>query len=199
LIALGALALVYAGTRRAWPLIVVAVTALALLAPAAWQDRLSGIGDTENPDVATRLDLWGAGLQMFAEEPITGVGLNGYGAAYVEIERTGRTFLGVGSPFDVPENAHNLYLTTLAEQGLLGVAALGLLVVAAFRLGFSLRRAHDARVRAMGTTLLGMLVVILVQNLFDLTLFDPKTSVFVWAILGVAAAVSAIERTRTGA
>ncbi len=196
LIAIGALALLYAGTRRAWPAIVVTLLALVLLAPSAWQDRLAGIGDTENPEIATRLDLWGAGLQMFADQPVTGVGLNSYGASYVEIERTGRTFLGLGSPFDVPENAHNLYVNTLAEQGLLGMAALLALMIAASRLSFSLRGSGDVRARAIGTTLLGVLTVIFVQNLFDLTLFDPKTSVFVWTMLGVGAAVAGMERSR---
>ena len=193
LLAIAALGLFYAVSRRAWPLLVAGVVAVVLLAPSTLGERFGGIEDPQNPEVATRIDLWDAGLQAFAEAPVAGVGLNGYAASYVATERTGRTFLGSGTPFAVPENAHNLYINTLAEQGLIGFAALLLVVLLAFRLAFSLRGSPQPRVRGIGLALLGALIVVLVHGIFDLTLFDPKSSVLMWTILGAAAAASQFD------
>lgn len=190
LIAVLALVLVYAGLRRAWPIVAVILAGLVFFAPSVLEDRLSGIGDADGPEVATRLDLWEAGLETFAANPLTGVGLDGYGAAYVELERTGETYLGLGSPFAVPETAHNLYINTLAEQGLLGLAGLLALLAGIAVLCVSMARSGSQRTRAAGVMLAGVLVVVLVHNMFDLTLFDPKTSVLVWTLIGVGAAMA---------
>jgi putative inorganic carbon (hco3(-)) transporter len=195
LVALAALVLVFARNRRAWPLIAAAAVVVVLLAPAAWHDRVADAGSLDRPEIATRLDFWEAAVAMFQENPLLGVGLNNFDVAYVSLERTGRTFLP-GSGLAAPETAHNLYLNTLAEQGLVGIAALGLLVVAVGRLALALRRSDDPRVRGFGLGLLGAGVALLFSNLFDVTFVDPKTSILVWTILGVGAALARIDARR---
>jgi O-antigen ligase len=129
---------------------------------------------------------------MFQAHPALGVGLNNFDVAYVELERTGRSFLP-GTGLAPPESAHNLYLNTLAEQGLVGIAALALLVLAAGRLVLTLRRSQDPRIRGFGLALLGAGIALLVSNLFDVTFVDPKTSMLAWTVLGVGAALGRID------
>jgi O-antigen ligase len=193
LLAVIALAFVYLATRRAWPVILGGAIAVILLAPSAWSDRVAGIGDRSSPEIATRLDFWDASLAMFAQEPVTGVGLDGYHDAYIDLERTGRTYLA-HAPFTAPDDAHNLYLNVLAEQGLVGIAALAFLILAFARMTVLLLRSVLPWKRAIGRLLLGIGVVVIVHNAFDLTVVDRKSSVFVWALLGVGAAVSRMER-----
>ncbi|HEU4449422.1 MAG TPA: O-antigen ligase family protein [Gaiellaceae bacterium] len=195
LVALAALVVLFARSRRAWPLIAGAVVVVVLLAPAAWQDRVADAGRLDRPEIATRLDFWDAAVSMFQANPILGVGLNNFDVAYVDLERTGRSFLP-GSGLAAPETAHNLYLNTLAEQGLVGIVALGLLAVAAGRVIRALRRSEDARIRAFGLGLAGAGIAILVSNLFDVTLVDPKTSIIAWTLLGVGAALQRIDARR---
>lgn len=195
LVALAALVVVFARSRRAWPLIAGAAVLVVLLAPAAWQDRVADVGSLDRPEIATRLDFWDAALAMFQASPLLGVGLNNFDVAYVGLERTGRSFLP-GGALAAPETAHNLYLNTLAEQGLVGIAALGLLVLAAGRLALALRRSDDPRVRAFGLGLIGAGIALLVSNLFDVTFVDPKTSILAWTILGVGAAIQRIDVRR---
>ncbi|MGH3022803.1 MAG: O-antigen ligase family protein [Gaiellaceae bacterium] len=195
LVALAALVVVFARNRRAWPLIAGAAVVVVLLAPAAWHDRVADAGSLDRPEIATRLDFWDAAVSMFQSNPLLGVGLNNFDVAYVDLERTGRTFLP-GSGLAPPETAHNLYLNTLAEQGLVGIVALLLLAVAAGRLALSLRRSDDPRVRGFGLGLLGVGVALLFSNLFDVTFVDPKTSIIAWTILGVGAALQRIDTRR---
>ncbi|HSK15638.1 MAG TPA: O-antigen ligase family protein [Gaiellaceae bacterium] len=196
LVALVALVLAFARNRKAWPLIAAAAVLVVLLAPAAWQDRVADVGRLDRPEIATRLDFWEASVAMFQAHPVVGVGLNNFEEAYAGLELTGRSFLP-GGGLTAPETAHNLYLNTLAEQGLVGIAALALLVLAAARMVLALRRSHDPRIRGFGLGLMGAGIALLVSNLFDVTFVDPKTSMLAWTLLGVGAALQRIDaRTR---
>ena len=93
LVALVALILVLARSKRAWPAIAAAAVLVVLLAPAAWHDRVADVGRLDRPEIATRLDFWDAALSMFQENPALGVGLNSFDVAYVDLEQTGRSFL----------------------------------------------------------------------------------------------------------
>ena len=192
LVALVALVVVLARSRRAWPAIAAAAVLVVLLAPAAWHDRVADAGRLDRPEIATRLDFWDAAVSMFQASPVLGVGLNSFDVAYVDLDTTGRSFLP-GSGLAPPESAHSLYLNTLAEQGLVGVAALAFLVLAAGRMILALRRSADARIRGFGLGLLGAGIVLLVSNLFDVTFVDPKTSMLAWTLLGVGAALQRID------
>lgn len=188
LIGLAALAFLYVRNRRAWPIIAVAFVLIAALAPSVWKDRVANAGKLNQPEIATRVDLWGAAGQIFAEHPVLGVGLNNFKVGYVALERPGRSFLP-GTSFGVPETAHNLYLNTLAEQGLVGAAALLVLILSAGRMILLLREHPDPRARAMSNALVGVGVVLIVHNLFDLTFLDSKTSTIVWVLFGIGAAL----------
>ena len=192
LVALVALVVVLARSRRAWPAIAAAAVLVVLLAPAAWHDRVADAGRLDRPEIATRLDFWDAAVSMFQASPVLGVGLNSFDVAYVDLDTTGRSFLP-GSGLAPPESAHSLYLNTLAEQGLVGVAALAFLVLAAGRMILALRRSADPRIRGFGLGLLGAGIVLLVSNLFDVTFVDPKTSMLAWTLLGVGAALQRID------
>ena len=186
-----ALAVVYTRTRRAWPIAAVACALVVLLAPATLRDRVAGIGDTSSPEIASRLDLWEAAGEIFEEHPVAGVGLDGFSGAYVDLERSARFHLSV---YGRPVNAHNMYLNTLAEQGLVGVVALAVLLFALFRLAFLLGRSATERGHVIGRMLLAVAVVLVVHNFFDVTfLEDQTTSVLAWAVFGVAAATFRIE------
>jgi O-antigen ligase len=65
-----------------------------------------------------RLTLYRWALEMFAEKPLTGWGLGGW--SYYALDR------------DVPAYPHNLVLEIAAEEGVMGLAALGTLFLAVF-------------------------------------------------------------------
>jgi putative inorganic carbon (HCO3(-)) transporter len=188
LMGLLALPLLALRNPRSWPLLAAGLVAIALLAPGGWRERVENAGNLRAPEIATRVDIWTAATDAFEQRPLLGWGLNNFPTAYVSLERPGRSFLGNGQ-FDVPPTAHNLYLNVAAEQGLLGVAALLALGIALVRMTALLRRDADPRRRAMGVALLGVVLVLALHNLFDVTFVDPKTSALAWALFGVGAAL----------
>ena len=192
LVGLLALSMLAVRSPRLWPLLVAGLVAIALLAPGVWRDRVANAGSLDSPEIASRIDIWGAALDGFEQRPVLGWGLNNFREVYVSLERPGRSYLGSGA-FDVPDAAHNLYLNTLAEQGLVGIAALIALGIGILRMTGGLRGSPDRRIRALGWGLLGTTIVVAAHNVFDVTFVDPKTSVLVWTLLGVGAAAARIE------
>ena len=90
---------------------------------------------------------WWVGLEMFADHPITGVGLGNYKLTFLQYKAE---FLasprGVAYDFYIARaaQAHNDYVQLLAELGALGtIALLGLLVLIPVSLWIRLRRTAD--------------------------------------------------------
>src|SRR5204862_2980765 len=116
--------------------------------------------NAENFAVVERMAHWQSGWYMFLDHPVFGVGIGNYPAAYVHYYLPGW-----------PEplgHAHNYYLNTAAEVGLIGLAALLWLLAAASALLLrGLRRAQAPLERALLAAGLGSLVVFCVFNAFD--------------------------------
>jgi O-antigen ligase len=167
-----------ARTRRLLlPALLLAVALVALVAvgalPPVLTERLGvivsyfGVFDVrtvevtpENFAVVERMAHWQAGWYMFLDHPILGVGAGNYAAAY-------STYFLPGWP-DPLGHAHNYYLNTAAETGLVGLAALLWLLGAAYRVVLrGLRRAPRPLERAALAGVLGSLVTFTAYNAFD--------------------------------
>jgi hypothetical protein len=126
-----------------------------------------------------RPQLWRAALLAFREHPLTGVGPDNFRHVF------GR-YLGRRS-FDERLHANNLYLETLADEGLCGVAALALLLVGlAQAAGRALRR-HPAGSPA-GLLALGAaagLAAYPVHGVLDYFLMFTPTYGLAWLLAGM--------------
>lgn len=193
LLALAAAPVLYLRDRRAWPLLILLLIVAVAVAPAGLSERLTSQQALGSTEFTTRLDFWRAALTLFGDHPFLGVGLNSFGAGYLTIESSGRSFLG-GGIFAVPETAHNLYLNILAEQGLVGFAALLVLAWGFVQATRELRQDRDPALRQMGLALRAAGLVVVVHNLLDVTFFDAKNAMLIWIVLGITAALVSISR-----
>jgi O-antigen ligase len=114
-----------------------------LLYPAFIQWRLENLGVSRYATLVesdnVRIEGLLAGVQLFLSAPLLGIGFGHYTQLSVDVP-------GVLNPI----NAHNWYLTVLAEQGLVGVVIWGALVLAVVvRL-----RTRSWRARTVGFTML---------------------------------------------
>jgi O-antigen ligase len=114
----------------------VALAAVVVMAPPQVWDRLGTLtrpftgeeeaGTLVDESVDLRLGAQAAAQEMFLTSPLVGIGAGNFPPRYVEFTRD----LGVrslGSEFPT----HNLYLEVLAEEGLLGLIALGFALLSA--------------------------------------------------------------------
>ncbi len=76
---------------------------------------------------AERLAHWIAGINMFLDHPLTGVGIGNYGTAYAPYHVT----IFVNSL----DHAHNYYINTAAETGIIGLTTFVLFLLAMFVAG----------------------------------------------------------------
>ena len=135
-----AVQLVLAGPRRALKVGAVALAAGAVLVgglgvgTAMLQERIDSITRvTDAPDqsVTDRYTMWAAATDMWREHPLTGVGLKGFpehrdSHASLALS-SGSDTEGAGAAYRKQPllSPHNMYLLVLAEQGLIGLLALG--------------------------------------------------------------------------
>jgi O-antigen ligase len=138
----------------------------------------------DNWAVLERVSQWYAGWQMFLANPILGVGVGNYNAAYDDY-RLDQWPLALG-------HAHNHYLTVAAEAGMLGLAAyvgvLGAGFVTARRAWVGAVRRGDLLERAMAIGVVGSLAAFATHNLFDV-LFVHGMGVTVGLLLALTATV----------
>jgi O-antigen ligase len=147
-------------TRKLLILLVVFLLIWKSLVPLSVVERITGtfIEQGERTDTvsiggadletAGRTELWDKALNYFYENPITGTGYDTYQRL------TGR-------------DTHNVYLKTMAEQGLIGLLIYLGLYFLALRSGWRLyRRADEELVKALGFGFLCAVVGSMVVNFF---------------------------------
>lgn len=94
-----------------------AIIAIGVLVvtPRGAFDRFSTITDYHNEETAQiRLHMWAAGLRMFADHPVLGVGAGMFAVAY------GQAYRDPGFAYNTWWTAHNSVIQVVAELGLLG-------------------------------------------------------------------------------
>jgi O-antigen ligase len=141
----------------------------------------SRLNNTEN--IYTRLATWKQGIEIFRSHPLAGVGVGRYQVAAAETPSTA---------VDAVENqlgAHSSYILILAEEGIIGFAALVAVTLCAWLLIRAYRR--SARTRddvILGATVAGAGIGYLVMSLTLAMLpYGPTNTLFA-ILLGMAAA-----------
>jgi O-antigen ligase len=146
---------------------------------AAAEDKQSAL----DLDSGGRITVWKEILKVIGENPVVGVGFGNL------IEATG---LSSG----LYKHAHNMYLEVAGEMGLIGLALLLWIWISAWRLGSLLLR-RGGRTRALGLAYHGVIVCLIVSNLFGQRFLDFSLSGFFFLFSGL---VALEERfTRSGA
>ena len=92
---------------------------------------------------AERLAHWIAGINMFLDHPLTGVGIGNYGVAYAPYHVT----IFVNSL----DHAHNYYINISAETGIIGLTTFLLLLLAIFVAGGHAYRAISKKYMQLKT------------------------------------------------
>jgi O-antigen ligase len=179
-------------------LVLFVVVAGLFLLPEANKKRLEAAFHPEADQTANmRLTLWKAGMQMFYQNPVFGVGPNNFSTEFDSHYDVSSTLSGKWAP-------HNILVQSLSELGAAGTLPLLALWILYFHLNAKTRRiletlSEDAVRRFEYRISLGLdlaMVAYLVSGSFLTVLYYPH----LWILLGLCAGLHAacLKLTATG-
>jgi O-antigen ligase len=168
-----------------------------MFAPAAFKERFTP--EETSQDVGLRSDIWASAVDIYAENPLLGVGLNNFDEAYSSLPST----LSTGaqrrllhqSQILVPPHAQNLYLNVLAEEGIIGLLSLLALALAAVITIYRGCRVRDPAGRAICMASGAGIMTVALHSLLDVTLPGP-IGLPAFALLAVAASFVARDKSQ---
>lgn len=133
-----------------------------------------------------RMSHWQTAIAMWDQSPWLGVGVGNFNERFTEF--------AIHPQFSQSQgHAHNYYLHLLAETGIAGLFAYGLLIFSVLVIGWKAYRNHDSLAQAIGIGVVGTTTALLVHNLFE-NLHVLNISVqmmFLWALAIIAVRLSA--------
>jgi O-antigen ligase len=172
----------------------VVFAAAAFLHPGEFWVEVTSVFDegTSEGTGEDRWILWTTAMRVLAESPLIGVGPGNWGVVASEMVQPNELGGRYWNPQRLYEKSlHNMYLEILAEHGILGILALGALLVDFWRRNLALRTAEAQRLwAAAGGTMqlrgvaLG-LEAALVANLLVFTIYSHTGKHWPFTLMGL--------------
>ncbi len=134
----------------------------------------------EDLSIQGRLGFWESGLRIFRDYPLLGAGAGTFGAVHPLYQRDARFY---------SKDAHNYYLQTAAEMGLIGVVALTAIVISAAMLWWrKLQMTRQTEEYAIVAGLGLGLAAFALHSAVDMDWRFPANPAMAFALIGVLAA-----------
>ncbi|MDR7551183.1 MAG: O-antigen ligase family protein [Armatimonadota bacterium] len=145
--------------------------------------RASSTADVGDYSIQGRLHFWRAALAIFRDHPVLGTGPGTFGAVHAAYQSDARYY---------SKDAHNLYLQSAAEMGVVGFLAV-LAVVAGVLLTWlgSLAATRGTEFHTLAAGLGVGLTAFLAHSALDMDWMFPAAPAVAWASVGVLSALAA--------
>ncbi len=168
--------------RRALGFAVVGlVLAGAVLLATVPQDRILGRWDPASGTALFRIDIWKASLNMIADHPVLGLGLDNFLYAY-----QGGYMLPEAWREPNISHPHNWVLDFWIQMGILGLVVVGLLVIWCVRASLLLVRSGGPPLdRAVGAAALGVTATFLLHGSVDNSYFLVDLATLWWVMVAL--------------
>ncbi len=132
-----------------------------------------------------RLNRWNSAMKMFYEKPIVGWGPGTYAMLYAPFQAPEDLTI-ISTNFGTGGNAHSEYLGPLAEQGVLGLVSMILLLIAIFYTASRLYlNVENKQFRRIVMMLLLALVTYFTHGVLNNYMDTDKASVPIWTFIAI--------------
>ncbi|MDW8298698.1 MAG: O-antigen ligase family protein [Anaerolineae bacterium] len=176
------------------------VAILIPILPSGYVSRVMTLSDAvaSDPTMQTEASFRGRtsemliALQMFAENPILGVGKRNYQALYIEYS----SVLGLDPRLE-SRQAHSLYLELMAEMGTLGILAFSSILAALFWSTARARRQFRALGRPDLAAWTASLQLGIVSYLTTSIFLHADYARYMWIMFALAASASVLSQAMT--
>ena len=138
--------------------------------------HISNEGPTAIGGIAGRGVIWSDAWKMFLQAPILGHGA--------------RTFISS----DQTPWVHNLYLEVLAEQGIVGLAALMFLLASGLSAAWKIQRTTPSETRILGVGPFAGLIAFCFAALFESSFLRQWVVITLFVLLGVVAQLASVKQ-----
>lgn len=158
--------------------------------PQAVLGRVVSVANASDNSIQGRLNFWRSGLEIFRDYPLLGTGPGTYAYVHARYQRDVRHYA---------RDAHSIYVQTASEMGVVGLAALAVLLVAIIRLclrTLRMTRGSEDYPRVAGITF-GLIAFSLHSGL-DMNWQFPANPAMAFALVAVLAAYDRIFSTGEG-
>ena len=187
------------------PLMIAAIVGVVLLVrfvPDQYIERLQTIpdavlnfdsGTTSEVSFRGRISEMTVALNMFADNPILGVGVNNYPAQYLDYSRS----LGLDSRRE-QRPPHNLFLEIAAESGILGLIVFGSVCVIIFQRLIGAENLLSAAGKRDDASLLWALRLSLIGYFICGIFLHAAFPRYMWLLLGLAMVMPQVAQNELG-
>jgi len=131
-----------------------------------------------------RKQIWKRGLELFFENPITGVGVNGFG------EALGKMRERENLPSQTWQTAHNSYLLVMVETGIFGVIVFIYLIGKCVKTFNKFRKRRDPSVEKNFSTMSGILLIGFIAQLIIAFFLSQAYSMIFTLYFAISAALN---------
>ncbi len=180
--------------RRRFAALAVAAATLGIVYYTAFASS-SALERVTNPGSGTgRTDIWAVAGDVIADHPLLGVGAGNFPLVSPRYATETLNLANVYLVVDTPKPTHNAYLGVLAELGVVGIVAFGLVLLSALvlarRSATAFSRAGDRELELMSRGLLVSLIAMFTSFVF----LSGESEKQFWLLVGLTFALHAIAR-----
>jgi O-antigen ligase len=168
-------------------LVLAAAIVMSLPATAGGEIRSDRLQSVDEFTLQSREALWGAAALIFLDHPVLGAGFGEFRFAFQQYVP------GIEDRLD----AHNLYLQTLAETGVVGFLVFFLSMVLFLHSAYKLTKSADPLLRLVGLGVLGAIAATLVHGMVDyIFIASPQFGNLFWVVLGLCVAAEQASKSQ---
>jgi putative inorganic carbon (hco3(-)) transporter len=136
-----------------------------------------------------RLNRWNCAIRMFKERPFFGWGPGTYMFQYAPFQKS-RERTSISTNFHTLGNAHSEYLGPLAEQGIIGMASVFLIIGLTFSTGLRVYfRSKNQQARVLALSVLLSLITYYIHGIMNNFLDSDKASALFWGFTAILVAL----------